>query len=1157
MDAKVPGVAQVCDCFSSYFTCSPKILEGAKMRFRGVFTFAAFAVVFGLLLPLATFAQSVVTGALGGTVTDPSGAVVTDAKLTITSSATNESQISQSTPNGTYQFALLTPGVYKLSVEKSGFKTTSQNVTVLLGQTTPINIKLELGAGSTVIEVTGAPPLLQTQDANITSSFSQLEISEIPNPGGDITYSAQSAAGITMNNSAGGGFGNFSAFGLPATANLFTVNGNDENCPFLNLNNSGSSNLLLGGNEVQEVAVVTNAYTGQYGRQAGAQLDYSTLSGTNQYHGDAVYYWTGRELNANDPINKATGGTRPFENNNQWAGRFGGPIKKDKLFFFVNTEGIRYIFGAIHPATVPTPAFEAFTLAHIPADAATQAFYNNAFHLWNTAPNIATATPNPNSCGTLAVPGGACTASFTDSVSNGNNEWLVTARGDWVISDKDKIFARYRIDHGVQPTYTDTINPAFNTSSIQPQWETQLNWSHVFSPTVANNFVPSLNWYQAIFGGTPAPGLALFPGILNFTDGSITNLGFGSGSPGGFASGFDFPQGRKVTQYGIIDDLSVLRGNHNLKMGVNFRRDDISDHTASINAAYGIDNVNLAEFATGQLAPVGCLVAGNCGFAQQNFAIHLSQPLAYYSLGAYFQDTYRVSSKLTLTLTARFDRNSSGVCQKNCVQLPFTPFNSMQHGATIPYDQSFQNGLHAILPNIEKVVFEPRIGMAWTPWGQNTVIRAGVGIFSDLYAGDILDNFTTNFPQVNAFVLSSGQVAFDNLAPASTAFPLAGLTSVRGCNSGFNTNFFGGGDLNTYQAANPGCAVPQLFDVNRNPQNPKFLEWNVMVQHSFGTRTMVSANYVGNRGYDLFYFNGYLNAFGFGNLPAAAADPRVQRAVFVNNNGISNYNGLTLSIQEQNWHGLTSRFNYTYSKALDDASNGGNPTTPFSVFNSIGAQIDPFNPRANYGPADYDARHQLSMNYVYELPFKSQNRLKDAAIGGWQWSGTLFYRTGFPFSVLDQLTVGGLAATNNMSTATSFILLQPNTSKRNYGNGGSCIFGTAQPACFTAAQFTNPTDGFAGGVAGRNAFRGPGFLGGDMSIRKNFKVTERVNFQLGFNAYNWFNHANYAGPVPSTGFGPLFGKNFTTLTPPTSPYGAFAAAATDMRIAQIQAKLLF
>ncbi len=177
-----------------------------------------------------------------------------------------------------------------------------------------------------------------------------------------MSYIAQISPGVTMNTSNGGGYGNFTAFGLPATANLFTINGNDYNDPFLNLNNSGASNLLLGSNEVQEVAVVSNGYTGQYGRQAGAQVDYTTKSGSNAFHGDAVYYWNGSALNANDFFLNAGGSPRPFENNNQWAASFGGPIKKNKAFFFVNTEGLRYTFGSSTQVFVPTPALQSYIL---------------------------------------------------------------------------------------------------------------------------------------------------------------------------------------------------------------------------------------------------------------------------------------------------------------------------------------------------------------------------------------------------------------------------------------------------------------------------------------------------------------------------------------------------------------------------------------------------------------------------------------------------------------------------------------------------------------------------------------------------------------------------------------------------------------------------
>src|SRR3984885_5811667 len=334
-----------------------------------------------LLLPALVSAQSVITGGVTGIVTDPSRSGMAGPAVNLKNQSTSEIQSATAGTTGAYQFTLLKPGIYVVSVSQTGFKQVTETVEVLLGQTALASVKLEVGATSETITVTEQGALLQTEDANISSNFDTNQIQNIPNPGGDITYGAQTAPGITMNNSTGGGYGNFSAFGLPGTSNLFTVNGNDYNDAFLNLNNSGSSNLLLGGNEVQEVAVVSNGYTGQYGRQAGAQIDYSTKSGGNTFHGDAVYNWTGRALTANDPINKFFGGTRPFENNNQWAAALGGPIIKDKLFFFVNTEGIRYIFRAVHTPAVPTPAFETYVLGNVPQDAATQAFYNNAFSL--------------------------------------------------------------------------------------------------------------------------------------------------------------------------------------------------------------------------------------------------------------------------------------------------------------------------------------------------------------------------------------------------------------------------------------------------------------------------------------------------------------------------------------------------------------------------------------------------------------------------------------------------------------------------------------------------------------------------------------------------------------------------------------------------------
>jgi hypothetical protein len=1120
---------------------------------------------------LGTPAQSIVTGGIAGLVTDPTGAVVSGAKLTLKSAATGEMYTATSSGSGDYVFALLKPGDYALTVTKDGFKTLSQAVTVKLGTTVSVNVSMELGASTTTIEVSAVTGVqLQTENANIATNFETKQIQEIPNPGGDVTYIAQTAPGVTMNNSTLGGYGNFSTFGLPGTANLFTMNGNDYNDPFLNLNNSGSSNLLLGGNEVQEVAVVNNGYTGQYGRQAGSQVDYTTKSGTNSFHGNAVYNWTGRYLNANDPLNKATSppsgpiNPRPFENNNQWAASVGGPVIKDKMFFFANTEGIRYIFGSIHSATAPTPAFENYVLGNLPSvvPAAqlpqTVAFYQNAFKLWNAAPSIANAQGIPGSCSGNGLPatigGDMCTQTWTNAVSSGNHEWLLSARIDYSFSDKDKVFGRMKFDRGTQPTYTDTINPAFDAFSIQPQNEGQVNYTHVFSPAVVNNFIASVLYYSAIFGGIEAgaPALGLFPGNLTFTDGSLSALGFASGNPGGYAAGYRYPQGRNVTQWGLVDDLSVTRGNHAFKMGINWRRDDISDHTASEVAVYPAVNTTLLGFANDAVS----------SSVNYNFAVSPVQPVAFYSFGLYFQDEFRATSKLKLTMTLRADRNSGGVCQHNCAGLPVVPFQDLVKGADIPYNQSYLTGQKTIIPSNEMISFQPRFGLAYSI-NSKTVIRTGVGLFTDLYPGTILSGIDTNFPQVNLWAVpapANGTLAWD--LNSSTSFPNSGVSLVRQCNSAFTANYNNGGSLTTYLAT-PGLpsvcqTTPAINDVSRNLQNPKYVEWNFEIQREIYRNTILSFNYVGNRGFSELYYNELQNGWGFANLPAAAPDPRVGIVNYLQSGAVSNYNGLVISLQENNWHGLSGRFNYTFSHAMDEVSNGG--ILPFTVFYSIPGQIDPQNLRLNYGSSDYDVRHNITGSFIYEAPFKSDKRALNVLIGGWQLSGTVFWRTGFPFSAYDGATIGGLAG-NNLG-ANDTILLQPLFSKRDFSNVTGCVstacFGVAGPNGVnnTAPYLFAPATSFTNG-AGRNIFRGPGFLGGDMSVRKNFHITERVSFQLGLNAYNWLNHANYGAPFPSTAFGPVFGQSIFTQTSPTSPYGAFAAAATDMRIAQITGKITF
>jgi hypothetical protein len=848
-------------------------------RFRGMWVWAFFALLFFALAGVAT-TQTIVTGALTGVVTDPSGAVVSDAGVSLTDVATGSSLVTATGATGLYQFALLKPGNYSVTVEHEGFQKSLQSVTIQLGRSYLADVTLHLGSSGLTVEVTATAPLLQKEDANIATNFDSRLIQGLPNPGADLTYLAQLAPGVSMNTTAGNGHGNFSAFGLPGTANLFTFDGNDLNDPYFNVNNSGASNLTLGLNDVSEVAVISNGYTGQYGRQAGAQVDYTTKSGTNEYHGNAVYYWNGSALNAQDYF--LVGTPKVFENNNQWAASLGGPIKKDKAFFFVNTEGIRYVLGTSADVWVPTPAFENYTFSQIPATATP--FYQKIFAAYNNAAGISRAIVRANSCGSSVLPiaNEACLEEFHNSGQNSNREWLLQIRGDYDFSARDKIFAQVNVDRGTQPAYTDPISPLFNLVSDQPTEYAQLNYTHAFSPTIVNNFVGSI-FYDSVISRSPnlAAALAAFPVNFASFDTSITPLGTGSGYYKGYSL---FPFGRRITQWQLVDDISFQRGRHNFKAGVNFRRDDVTDLQAGIGTAYPYLSVfSLKSLATDQ-----------ADFISQNFTHTPEQPVAYSSAGLYFQDEVRLKPNLKITLAVRAEHNSPGVCQSNCGALPVAPFAQLNHSASIPYSQMMDAGRHQILRNVEAASVQPRIGIAWTPFGAHTVIRGGAGVFSDLYPAFLLDSWTINFPEVTSFALSRP----GTLDPQGTPTKAPAASVIAQCNSAFQSNYAAGGTAASFLKAAPsGCAVPNLNDAPGKLLNPKYAEWNLEIQHSFGSRTVVSLNYEGNHGYNLFIQNIDLNSFdpsGFGGLPKTVPDSRVGFVYGLGKSGTSNNNGVNI-----------------------------------------------------------------------------------------------------------------------------------------------------------------------------------------------------------------------------------------------------------------------
>jgi len=508
--------------------------------------------------PAQLGAQSVTSGDIVGIVTDPSGAVLPNARVTLESQENGSTQVQATNSRGVYRFSLLPPGRYTVSVTVSGFHEANATAVVTIGQAATVDIALALGEATSTVEVTSDAPLLQTDNADVSTSFSETQISQVPNPGNDLSYIAQAAPGVVQNTQ--GGSGNFSAYGLPATSNLFTVNGQNENDPFLNLNNSGATNLLLGNNDVREATVVTNGYSGQYGTLAGANVNYVTKSGSNNFHGNALYWWNGRALNANSFFNNQNGAPRPFDNANQWAASFGGPIKKGKTFFFLDTEGLRFVLPTSTNVRVPSPQFEAATVANlVNASPGSVPFYNSLFSLYNNAPGAGRATPLVNNLGCNGFTDAhsrlgitqPCALAFTSTVGQLSTEYLITARIDQNLGTNDRLFGHFRTDHGSQATLTDAISPLFNLGSTQPQYEGQLEETHTLGANAVNQFIASGQWSSSLFNvPNLQAALQAQPFRLAFAGGAFSSLGRELNT---------VPQGRNVTQYQFVDDFSITK----------------------------------------------------------------------------------------------------------------------------------------------------------------------------------------------------------------------------------------------------------------------------------------------------------------------------------------------------------------------------------------------------------------------------------------------------------------------------------------------------------------------------------------------------------------------------------------------------------------------
>ena len=1145
------------------------------------------------LAPVA-HAQSATSGGISGEVKDPTGALVPNAKVTIVNVATNATRVITTNSLGRYTASELNTGVYKVSAVAQNLQSNATSVEVLVGTTVTADINVTPKGDVTKVEVSATNlPLVDTQNVAIATTFNESQIEDLPTPGGDVTTVAFTAPGVVVN--VGGSYGNFSANGIPGISNLFVLNGFDNQDPFLNLNNSGSSNLTLGQGELAEATVVENGYNSQYGRAAGALLYYNTKSGGNQFHGEADYNWNGSMLNANGWFNQFDESlskqplSRPHAVSNEWAVNAGGPIIKDKVFFFADYEGLRYVLpGSSGFLTFPTTQLQTWMTENVAPVSATT--YGQVIAAFQKSPAYATAIPVTNGsapnqdgtgnlgCGDLAgtlAPGGGtfgvdtpCMNVGSASANNINIEWLNTDRIDWQVNDKHRIFGRFKVDHGSQPTYTSFIDPLFSAVSIQPEYEGQFDDSYAFNPNTTNVFVAAANWYSAYFGPTNTPAsYAELPINFFYSDFGLDGSGVNS-APGLPELGVPFylTQGRNVTQYQFEDDFTWIHGKHTFKTGVNFRRDDVEDYDQRINTVFPYTVIlDLGDFASGSLN--NYFPTGYNSF-NQAYSNALTARLALYNVGFYGQDEWQLNSKFKLTYGIRIDRTGNPLCNGNCFSSYVGSFPNGGASTSQPYNFANGGSIRAAnahpFPSVEIFNFQPRVGFNYSV-DDKTEIRGGIGLFSDLYPAGFLDNSIQGFPNYNAETTYYGNIAPSgatstgyNTAASNTAVE-SGFTSGQGL-SAINSTLLSQGVPFNPPAIN--AYFPGKFRV------PEYLEYNLQIQRGITQNFAMVINYTGNYGYNEILQDQFINASdntwdpfsgswvigaagSFAGLDAPPADPSYTRITAYTNSGHSNYNGIWVA-GKYDGHGLHAEVSYTFSHALDTISNGGVGEN----FNagSIGGQLTPnmSSLNLNYSNADYDIRNNFVGDFVYVEPYKSSNLLLDTVLGGWTIGGKFYARGGIPFSITNAI-LGNDGYTNLgaafMPQKAPGVTTLTNTSG---SNPHQAVYTSALAITDLVPAGSQTTFG----DVRRNALYGPHYFDTDISLLKTLYRHNKINFQIGANAYNIFNHVNFSNPGTAAGNGG-YGLITSTVAPPTSPYGSFQGAAVTQRVLQLHGRFEF
>ncbi len=1114
----------------------------------------------------------VTTADITGTVTDAQGGALPGATVTLTNNGTKETRTVQSNGQGEYVFSLLQPGHYSVRVEDPGFKAFSvPDLALEGGDRARADAKMAVGQASQTVEVTAATPLLQADNATVSSTVTQAAVEDLPLNGRNFVQLVQLVPGA--NEGPGNGLTSGARPDDRRSTNGLSVNGQDDvlnNEIIDGLDNNeriiGSIGVKPSVEAIQEITVQTNEYAPEIGRTAGGVINVITKAGTNNFHGSAYEFFRNDIFDARNFFSKVGSVPKAELRQNQFGGSLGGPIKRDKTFFFGDYEGFRLVSGGTtYTSTVPT--LTQFNEINSIGGASPQQLVNSGngtagLPVDPIALNYLKLFPQPNLGGPDNV--------TNNYVVNGNKTQYATtvdARVDQNFNTNNTFYARFTYNNvssfnpAQLPTAVGGVTPGggrynFSGNAKDLAYGYQLNFTHVFSPrlvlelkagyTRINNLSTPLNFGQNVdtaFG---------FPANMNFnpTASGLTPVGISNFEDLGDGAYVPLQDIDNTFQY--TGNVSYTVGNHSMKFGATLiRRQARNVQSASALGAYSFglstdNNPSSLQQAAGVTSFTQAQKNNNVlasmltgAFTGPNRQYDLTPPdYRSWEPSVYWQDYWKIRPNLTITYGARYD--------------VFTPFTEA-HNRISNFD--FYQALGSTPTTVNAALkiagvngvsntagiatdyssFAPRLGFAYTV-SSGTVIRGGFGM--SYFPGNYTSNADLkNVPFVSTYSPNCESVLAYNI---QTALGQTGLSPACGSPTApagtAGTAFLAQGlPLPTQPDVSNLAAIPGLGFTAENPKLHQGVvyQYNLLFEKQFG-QNVLSMGYVGEKGDHQPEQINNINLPGpnTSHTPAYLLNsvlPNVSGVGWYDSEGVSNYNALQVSLQRRLSHGLTVNANYTWAHALDD----------FTGLSEEGDQgfsnADPHNIRLyEYGNSDNDIRNRFVLQSTYALPFgQNFNGLKKQVASGWQFNEIFAWQTGNPFTVVNSGS-GGCLLNGAPFTAPTGSCSHP------YVIGAS---GPERPNTNKQYQVSNPsiehwfnTNAFSGqeigtvGNEARNQLFGPHFRHLDVSLFKDFPIREALALQFRAEFFNLTNTPSFFIPNNNPGNATLGNGAFGTIS---------------------------